>query len=218
MHSQLTQGTTKNTVYQFQYYFKKWYWTTPDTETRQQMKKIVDLLAVLDESTRQKIGKQLDAEFSKTNYIKGDFEATAWPDQKIRFIDFNRLLPKYIPAPALIPARGSEMSEKIAAGRTVYPGRVSGKIILISEQNLASIDFPDGSILLCDNTDVRFLPFMRKAAAIISERGGTLTHAAIIARELKKPCIVGVKDATKLFVTGDTVEIDAGIGSITKIS
>ena len=57
---------------------------------------------------------------------------------------------------------------------------------------------------------------MQKANAIITEKGGILTHAAIIARELKKPCIVGIGKTT--LKEGEYVEIDAEQGIIRKIN
>ncbi len=55
---------------------------------------------------------------------------------------------------------------------------------------------------------------MKKAAAIISEHGGAICHAAITSRELKTPCIVGVKGATKILKDGDLVEVDADNGVV----
>ena len=58
------------------------------------------------------------------------------------------------------------------------------------------------------------MPAILKAAAIITDEGGITAHAAIVARELKKPCIVGTKIATKALKTGDVVEIDANKGVV----
>ena len=55
-----------------------------------------------------------------------------------------------------------------------------------------------------------FVPVMRKAAAIVTNEGGQTCHAAIIARELNKPCIVGTKNATDMFSDGDLIEVNGG--------
>jgi pyruvate,water dikinase len=55
---------------------------------------------------------------------------------------------------------------------------------------------------------------MKKAAAIITDEGGINSHAAIISRELKKPCIIGTKIATQVLKDGDFVEIDANRGVV----
>lgn len=60
-----------------------------------------------------------------------------------------------------------------------------------------------------------FLPAMKKAAAFVTDEGGILCHAAIVARELGKPCIVGTKFATKVFKNGDFVNVDANTGVVT---
>ncbi len=60
-------------------------------------------------------------------------------------------------------------------------------------------------------------PLISKAAAVVTDEGGVLCHAAIVARELKKPCIIGTKIATKVLKDGDTVEVDAEKGIVRKI-
>ena len=55
---------------------------------------------------------------------------------------------------------------------------------------------------------------MQKASAIVTDQGGILSHAAIVSRELKKPCIVGSSDATKKLKNGDMVTVDADQGTV----
>ena len=59
---------------------------------------------------------------------------------------------------------------------------------------------------------------MKKAAAIVTDEGGLTAHAAIVARELSIPCIVGTKFATRAFKDGDMVEVDADRGIVSKIN
>ena len=61
------------------------------------------------------------------------------------------------------------------------------------------------------------MPRMKLAAAIVTDDGGITCHAAIVARELKKPCIIGTKYATEIFKDGDMVEVDAERGIVTII-
>ncbi len=58
---------------------------------------------------------------------------------------------------------------------------------------------------------------MMKAAAYVTDEGGILCHAAIVAREFKKPCIVGTKFATKVFKDGDYVEVDPNKGIVKRV-
>ncbi|MBF8250278.1 MAG: PEP-utilizers protein [Candidatus Levybacteria bacterium] len=71
-----------------------------------------------------------------------------------------------------------------------------------------------GEIMVSPMTIPDFLPAMKKAAAIVTDEGGVVCHAAIVARELKKPCIVGTKFATQILKDGDLVEVDANKGII----
>lgn len=71
-----------------------------------------------------------------------------------------------------------------------------------------------GDILVSTMTQPDFVPAMRRAAAIVTDEGGTLCHAAIVSRELNKPCIVATKIATKILKDGDIVEVDANSGII----
>jgi len=59
---------------------------------------------------------------------------------------------------------------------------------------------------------------MKLAKAFVTDEGGIVCHAAIIARELKVPCIIGTKFATQIFKDGDMVEVDADKGIVKKIN
>ena len=58
------------------------------------------------------------------------------------------------------------------------------------------------------------VPAMQKAAEIVTDRGGLTCHAAIVAREMEKPCLVGTEIATKVLSDGDIVEVDASRGFV----
>ena len=75
----------------------------------------------------------------------------------------------------------------------------------------------EGEILVSPMTIPDFLPAMKKAAAFVTDEGGILCHAAIVAREMKKPCIVGTKFATQVLEDGDYIEVDANRGIVTLI-
>ena len=76
----------------------------------------------------------------------------------------------------------------------------------------------EGDIIVAPMTLPDILPAMRKAAAFVTDEGGIACHAAIIAREMKKPCIVGTKIATQVLRDGDMVEVDAGKGTVKKLN
>ncbi|MFH2097523.1 MAG: PEP-utilizing enzyme [bacterium] len=74
-----------------------------------------------------------------------------------------------------------------------------------------------GDIMISVATHPALLPAMEKAAAFVTDIGGLTSHAAIVAREMKKPCIIGTKIATKVLNDGDKVEVDAKKGDVKKI-
>lgn len=77
--------------------------------------------------------------------------------------------------------------------------------------------FQEGDILITSMTRPEFLPLMKKAAAIVTNEGGISSHAAIVARELNKPCIIGTRYATQVLKDGDVVEVDAENGVVRKL-
>lgn len=113
---------------------------------------------------------------------------------------------------ALLPSQGG----KTITGQMAFVGRVRGRVKIVLDP-VKSAHFKPGDILFADMTRVEYLPIMKKAGAIVTDAGGLLCHAAITARELKKPCIIGTKIATKVFKDGDLVEVDAERGIVKKV-
>ncbi len=74
-----------------------------------------------------------------------------------------------------------------------------------------------GEVLIAYMTRPEFMPAMQKAVAFVTNEGGITSHAAIVSRELNKPCIIGTKIATEVFTDGDKVEVDANKGVVRKI-
>ncbi len=107
-------------------------------------------------------------------------------------------------------------NEGILKGSTAYPGKARGVVRIIIDPT-KSESFKEGDILVTGMTRPEFLPMIKKAAAIVTDAGGILSHAAITARELKKPCVIGTQNATKVLKDGDKVEIDAERGIVKKI-
>lgn len=102
-------------------------------------------------------------------------------------------------------------------GQPAYNGKVCGRVKIV---NVAAemIKIHSGNILVSRMTSPSIVPAMKQAAAIITDAGGITCHAAIVARELKKPCIIGTKLATSILRDGDMVEVDADKGIIRIIS
>lgn len=109
----------------------------------------------------------------------------------------------------------STQSTSEIRGATAFPGKVTGSVRIVVDP--AKARFKAGEILITGMTRPDFLPLLHKAAAFVTDAGGILSHAAIVARELKKPCVIGTKNATKIFKDGDVVEVDADKGIVKKI-
>ena len=104
-------------------------------------------------------------------------------------------------------------STKIFSGAMAYPGKVTGRVKVIN--------YPDemkkmkrGDILVSDATSSNLMPAIFIAKAIVINEGGLTCHAAIVSRELKIPCVVGTKFASKVLKDGDLVEVDADSGIV----
>jgi len=103
-------------------------------------------------------------------------------------------------------------------GAVAYKGKASGQVIRIMESDYKDagkiIGEMKGYVLVTPMTRPEIVPFLGNAAAIVTDEGGITCHAAIVSRELKIPCIVGTKFATKVLKNGDLVEVDADNGVV----
>jgi len=99
----------------------------------------------------------------------------------------------------------------IAAGKRGF-GVGKAKVVLNPEE--AAKVMQKGDILVTDMTNPDFVPFMKLAGAIVTDKGGVTCHAAIVSRELGIPCIVGTEHATKLMETGKEYTVDARSGVV----
>lgn len=128
----------------------------------------------------------------------------AKPEEQIRFV--RRFIPKY-----------GEFDGNEVHGKTAFPGIVTGKVRRILK--LSEIDkMRVGEILVANMTHPDFMPAIRKAAAIVTDEGGIVCHAAIVSRELKIPCVIACGKATKIFKDGDMIKVDAKNGVVTLLS
>jgi len=110
-------------------------------------------------------------------------------------------------------AASGPSAKPLVHGLGASPGRATGAVrVLDSPTDEASMK--TGEILVTRMTSPDWVPIMRRAAAIVTDAGGMTSHAAIVARELGLPCIVGAHDATRVLVTGALVTVDGGAGTV----
>jgi phosphohistidine swiveling domain-containing protein len=101
-------------------------------------------------------------------------------------------------------------------GTTANPGYAKG-IAKVFHQDGDTSKVNKGDILIAFMTNASFVAAMDKAAAFVTNEGGILCHASILAREMGKPCVIGTDIATKVFKDGDLVEVDAEKGIVRRL-
>ena len=111
--------------------------------------------------------------------------------------------------------KGAVSKAKDLVGLGVSAGVATGRarIVLNTEAAFAR-EIEPGDILVAPFTDTPWTPLFIPAAAVVVETGGMLSHAATVAREFGIPCVVLVKDATRIIREGDTVTVDGAAGTV----
>ena len=114
------------------------------------------------------------------------------------------------PAPAL----GEDgRAPVLVHGMSASPGIAVGHVRIARAISDADA-LQDGDILVARLTSPDWVPFMRRAGALVTESGGMTSHAAIVSRELGLPCVVGARGATSILKDGATVTVNAGTGAV----
>jgi phosphohistidine swiveling domain-containing protein len=103
--------------------------------------------------------------------------------------------------------------QKEIKGIVASTGKVKGVVKIVEKVGEIS-KVEKGEILVARMTRPDYIAGIKKAAAIITDEGGITCHAAIVSREMKIPCIIGAKIATKILKDGDLVEVDANKGIV----
>jgi pyruvate,water dikinase len=116
-------------------------------------------------------------------------------------------------AAATTPRAGlAEASTPIARGLGASPGIATGVARIFAGGGAPSLGARE--VLVARMTSPDWVPFMRRAAAIVTDAGGMTSHAAIVSRELGVPCIVGTGNATKVLHDGQLVTVDGTDGAV----
>lgn len=101
----------------------------------------------------------------------------------------------------------------ILKGNPASQGKAEGKVcIVLNEKDF--IKFKKGNILVTSITNPIFTPLIGMASAVVTDLGGSLSHAAIVSREMGIPAVVGTKEATKKLKDGDLAAVDGSKGII----
>lgn len=102
------------------------------------------------------------------------------------------------------------------SGLACCRGVVTAKVRVVSDPRTQALQ--PGEILVARHTDPGWIAVFANAAGVIAERGSLLSHSAIVAREMGVPCVVAVKHVANWLRTGDTVVLDGGAGTISRIA
>jgi pyruvate,water dikinase len=165
---------------------------------------VFDLL--WDEFKQAKVDSSLDIrDLAKTNH---DYFAQFNPDNDPpNIIDSRGFIPKLPPRPH---------KENELVGTPVSSGTVRGPVKVLKTHDEKPIS--PGDILVTKATDPGWTTLFINAGGVLLETGGILQHGASIAREMGKPCIVGIEDVTKILNDSQTVELDGATGIIKILS
>ncbi|MCW3976898.1 MAG: phosphoenolpyruvate synthase [Candidatus Bathyarchaeota archaeon] len=186
---------------------------------------------------RQKIPCLADEEVVKLAEIAKQIEEHYGDPQDIEWaIDRNLPFPENIyivqsrpetvwslkkKGPPAEASRTPELPERPVEMKVVTKGMAAGKRsigagvakIVFSPEDASKL-MKKGDILVTDMTNPDYVPYMRMAGAIVTDKGGVTCHAAIVSRELGIPCVVGAENATKVMKNGNEYTVDARSGVI----
>jgi len=109
-----------------------------------------------------------------------------------------------------------QTSQVLVSGRAIGQRIGSGKVCLVKDASEMN-KIQTGDVLVADITDPDWEPVMKRASAIVTNRGGRTCHAAIVARELGIPAVVGCDDATQVLRNGDEVTVSCADGDVGKV-
>jgi pyruvate, water dikinase len=106
-----------------------------------------------------------------------------------------------------------ETAPLLLQGQPASPGVGIGAVRIVLDPNDIDIVKP-GDVLVAEMTTPDFVPAMKRASAIVTERGGRTCHAAIVSRELGIPCVVGAADAVERLAVDSLVTVDGSLGNV----
>ena len=166
----------------------------------------VQELAQIALEIEQHYGRPMDIEWAKDGDTSELFVVQARPET-VKSRSNQAVIERYLL---------KETSQVLVEGRSIGHRIGSGNVRIVHD--LSEMDkVQPGEVLVTDMTDPDWEPVMKRAAAIVTNRGGRTCHAAIIARELGIPAIVGCGDATEQFVDGQLVTVSCAEGDTGRV-
>lgn len=146
-------------------------------------------------------GKAMDIEWAKDGVDGNIYIIQARPETVTEGKNKQYIETYHLEQKSTIIASGRSVGQKIGSGRAHH-----------IQNPKEMMDFKEGEVLIADMTDPDWEPIMRRASAIVTNRGGRTCHAAIIAREMGTPAVVGCGDATNAIHDGDEITVSCAEG------
>ena len=156
--------------------------------------------ALIEEHYSQKHNKwtPMDLEWAKDGKTNELFIVQARPETIHAQRDFTKIK-EYI----LEDKIGAPITKGVSVGSKIAIGKAR---VILDTKNIKQ--FKQGEVLVTDMTDPDWEPIMKIASAIVTDKGGRTSHAAIVSRELGIPCVVGTENATRKIKTGQMITVD----------
>jgi phosphohistidine swiveling domain-containing protein len=151
------------------------------------------------------------ADFDRKKIEQRKYGCVFWVDQELKHFMFSTD-PYFLENNGISINSTQDVSQ--LKGNIANKGVARGYARIINNLKDAH-EFSDGNIVVSINTSPSLMPILIKCSGIVTDEGGIMCHAAIVSRELNKPCIIGTKVATKVIKNGDLIEIDANKGTVT---
>ncbi len=178
--------------------------------TDEEVLKLADWIMKIEEYYSNKYNKwtPMDVEWAKDGEINELFIVQARPETVHSRKDHSKITVYKITEPYEVRSK-KVLVKGIAVGDKVATGDV--KLMYSLED---AKDFKPGDVLVTDMTDPDWEPIMKQASAIVTNRGGRTCHAAIVARELGVPAVVGTGNATEVLKDGQLVTVSCAEGDV----
>ncbi|WP_456456774.1 phosphoenolpyruvate synthase [Thermovibrio sp.] len=172
--------------------------------------KLAKWICTIEEYYSEKNGRwtPMDVEWAKDGEQNQLYIVQARPETVHSRKDYTKLTVYKVVEP-VEERRKKVLITGIAVGRKIADGKV--KVLMSVEE---AERFNEGDVLVTDMTDPDWEPIMKKASAIITNRGGRTCHAAIVARELGVPAVVGTGNATEVLKEGEEVTVSCAEGEV----
>lgn len=170
--------------------------------------KLAKWVMAIEEYYSNKYGKwtPMDVEWAKDGELNELFIVQARPETVHSHKDHSKIITYKITEPY-----EKRINKRIVEGIAVGDKVAFGKVRILHDLEDAK-EFQPGEVLVTDMTDPDWEPIMKKAAAIVTNKGGRTCHAAIVARELGVPAVVGAGNATEVLENGDEVTVSCAEG------